>query len=56
MVVPQTQPAGDAFTNLTEAFADALANRLQRFEPRPALGRMEADELDRKSTRLNSSH
>ena len=28
VVVPKTQPAGDAFTNLPEAFADALANRL----------------------------
>ena len=38
---------GHAFANGAEAFADALADRLQDLEPAPAFGRMEADALGR---------
>ena len=38
---------GHALANGAEAFADALADRLQGLEPAPARGRMEADALGR---------
>jgi hypothetical protein len=38
---------GDSFADAPEAFSDTLANRLQGFEPAPALGRVEADALRR---------
>ena len=47
MVVPKTQPAGDALANRAEAGADALADRLQGLKSGPALGRMQADALGR---------
>ena len=47
VVVPKTQPAGDALANRAEAGADALADRLQGLKSGPALGRMQADALGR---------
>ena len=45
VVVPAPEPAGHAVADLTEAFADALADRLQGLKSGPALGRMQADAL-----------
>ena len=45
VVVPEPEPAGHAVADLTEAFADALADRLQGLKSGPALGRMQADAL-----------
>ena len=45
MVVPEPEPAGHAVADLTEACADALADRLQGLKSGPALGRMQADAL-----------
>ena len=43
----KTQPVGDAVADVAEAFADALADRLQGLEAVPARGRMQADALCR---------
>ena len=47
MVVTKTQPTGDAGADRAEAFADALADRLQGLKPSPALGGMQPDALGR---------
>ena len=47
VVVPQPQPTGHAFADAPEAFADALADRLQGLEAGPALGGMKTDALGR---------
>ena len=46
VVVTQPQPTGHAFADAPEAFADALADRLQGLEAGPALG-MKTDALGR---------
>ncbi len=47
MVVTQPQPTGHAVADAPEAFADALADRLQGLEAGPALGGMKTDALGR---------
>ena len=47
VVVTQPQPTGHAFADAPEAFADALADRLQGLEAVPALGGMEPDACGR---------
>ena len=47
VVVTQPQPTGHAFADAPEAFADALADRLQGLEAGPALGGMKTDALGR---------
>ena len=47
VVVTQPQPTGHAFADAPEAFADALADRLQGLEAGPALGGMEPDACGR---------
>ena len=47
VVVTQPQPTGHAVADAPEAFADALADRLQGLEAGPALGGMEPDACGR---------
>ena len=47
VVVTQPQPTGHAVADAPEAFADALADRLQGLEAGPALGGMKTDALGR---------
>ena len=45
--MPQSQPARDAVADAPEAFAHALADRLQGLEAGPVLGGMQTDALGR---------